>query len=479
MTITTSPVRTWAHQAEAFSFVQGLWKSGMRGALLAVCMGGGKSRIAVDLANDLKAMLVLIVCPLRVVEVWRAQFARFSQTDYEFLGLDSRAGSVREKTGLARDELAWTKPQLKPLVIAINYDSARMEPFASWALANIWDLIILDESHRIKSPSGRTSRFCAQLGMRAHHRLALTGTPMPHCPLDIWAQFRFLAPRLLEPTFGGFRYRHAVMGGYFDKQIIGWKNLEELNEKFRQIAFRVDESVLDLPETIDQVLATDLSKEGARIYGEMEREMVAWIADSEACGVEVTAANAMVRLLRLQQITGGTLPSDDGLEHHVDRAKEELLADFLEDLAADEPVVVFGRFRSDLAAIHRAAQKLERKSGELSGRRDDLTSWQRGSASDPVVLAVQIQAGGLGVDMTRARIAIYFSLGFSLADYLQSRARIHRPPQKRSCAFYHIQIRNSVDEYVLQAVGNRQELIERTLQELKKKRSQDHGHSCP
>jgi len=473
MTLATVPVRTWAHQAEAFHFVQSLWKSGMRGALLAMAMGTGKSRVAIDLANDLKAMLVLIVCPLRVVEVWRAQFERFSTVDYDFLALGDQVSSVQAKTVRALAGLAETKSKLRPLAIAINYDSARLEPFASWALANIWDLIILDESHRIKSASGRTSRFCAQLGMRAHYRLGLTGTPMPHCPLDIWAQFRFLAPRLLDPTFGGFRYRHAVMGGYFDKQITGWKNLEELNEKFRQIAFRVDESVLDLPETIDQVLATDLSKEGARIYAEMEREMVAWIADSEACGVEVTAANAMVRLLRLQQITGGTLADESGLEHHIDHAKEELLADLLEDLAPDEPVVVFGRFRSDLAAIHRAAQKLERPSGELSGRKDDLAAWQRGSASDPVVLAVQIQAGGVGIDLTRARIGVYFSLGFSLADHLQSRARIHRPPQKRSCAFYHLQIRNSVDEYVLRAVENRQELIERTLQELRKKRSQD------
>src|SRR5215471_11123052 len=104
----------------------------------------------------------------------------------------------------------------------------------------------------------------------------------------------------------------------------------------------------------------------------------------------------MVKLLRLQQITGGSLEDERGVAHHVDSAKEDLLEDLLEDL--DEPVVVFARFKPDLAAIHRVCRKLGRSSGELSGSYDDLAAWQRGGPQDPVVLAVQIQAGGLGVD---------------------------------------------------------------------------------
>jgi len=457
----------WAHQQQAFEFVRALWGRGRRGAMLAMWMGTGKTKVAIDLAIDLGAELVLIICPLRVVDVWRSQFEQHATPPYEFLALDDRVNSVREKTARACQMLAWSQERNGRLAIAINYDSARLEPFAPWALANLWPLVICDESHRIKDPGGRASRWCAQLGLRASHRLALTGTPMPHQPIDIWGQFRFLQPGLLDPTYGAFRWRHAVMGGFYDRQIVGWKNLEALHAKFRQIAFRVDESVLELPPEIDQVLSTSLASEGARIYGEMEREMVAWISTSEAAGVEVTAANAMVRLLRLQQITGGTIKDDAGVERHVDRAKEELLADFLEDLEESEPVVVFARFKSDLEAIHRAAGRLERNSGELSGSHDNLREWQRGASGDPTILAVQIQAGGIGVDLTRARIAVYYSLGFSLADYLQSRARIRRPPQQRPCAFYHLVIHNSIDEYVLAAITARRDLINSVLGELK------------
>jgi SNF2 family DNA or RNA helicase len=455
-------------------FVRALWKSGRRGAMLAMVMGSGKSRVAVKLTDDAGARRVLIVCPLRVVEVWRSQFARFASRDYEFLPLDERCHNVRRKTDMAR--LALERGQ--SVVIAINYDSARTEPFASWALNQIWDLVILDESHRVKAPGGRNSRWCAQLGLRAHYRLALTGTPMAHEPTDIWAQFRFLQPGFLDPSFGSFKRRHAVMGGYFNKQVVKWKDLDQLHDKFRQLAFRVNEDVLDLPAALDEVLSTSLDPAGQRLYREMEEEMVAWIHTTEAAGIPVSAANAMVRLLRLEQITGGTVRDEQGRDHLVDHAKEQLLADFLEDLDPHEPVVVFARFRSDLAAIRRAAAQLERRSGELSGEHnDDLARWQRGDQRDPVVLAVQMQAGGVGIDLTRARIAVYYSIGFSLADYLQSRARIHRPPQQRPCVFYHLQIRNSVDEYILRAVLARQELIQATLDELKTKQRSTHART--
>lgn len=452
------PTKLWAHQREAIQFVERLWKSGQRGAMLAICMGGGKTRVAIELAIGLGVRLILILCPLRVVDIWRAQFARFAEGQFEFVALDHRAGTVPNRTRRAREMLAWAQEHGRRLVLCTNYDAARLAPFASWALDQAWGLVILDESHKLKQPGGRTSRWCARLGLRSYHRLALTGTPMPHEPTDIWAQFRFLNPSLLDPTYGGFRARYAIMGGYYDKQVVDWQNLDELYQRFHQIAFQVDDSVLDLPEEMDEILSADLTAEGARVYAEMETEMITWLKSGEV----VTAANAMVRLLRLQQITGGGLAGET-----VDTAKETLLADFLEDIGS-EPVVVFAVFKSDLAAIHRAAAACGLRSAELSGAvHDQLAGWQRGAPDDPTVLAVQIQAGDVGIDLTRARLAVYFSLGFSLVNYLQSRKRIHRPPQARPCAFYHLQIRNSVDEYVLAAIERRQELIRSVLDQLR------------
>lgn len=451
----------WAHQEQAFQFIRQLYAHQQHGGMLGMAMGTGKSRIGAEVAVAEQAEQLLIVSPLRVVQVWEQQLARYAPGHFHVLALDDRVGSVEEKYRKAREVYQWSQEHHRPAAILINYDSARLHPFGDWAANRIWGMVIADECHRLKEARGRTSVWAAKLGLVAHRRLGLTGTPMPHTPIDIWGQFRFLNPFHLERTYGEFKNRYAVMGGYFDKQIVSWQNLEELEERFRQLAFRVDDSVLDLPPEMDETRTAPLGREGARIYAEMEREMIAWVAE----GAEVTAANALVRLLRLAQITGGTVETEDGLIRAIDHAKEDLLEELLTDLR--EPVVVFCRFRADLEAVHRAAKRAELRSLELSGKYDHLKNWQQAKNNDYAVLAVQMQAGGVGVDLSRARIGIYYSHGFSLAEYLQSRARIRRPPQQRPCVYYHLQIRDSVDEYILEAIHARRDLVESVLDRMR------------
>ncbi|HXA25625.1 MAG TPA: DEAD/DEAH box helicase [Acetobacteraceae bacterium] len=447
----------WPHQEEAFRFVRGLWSRQQNGAMLALAMGLGKSRVAAELAVDDGVKEMLVACPLRVVPTWEQQFARYAPGYFHVLALDDRAGyTVERKHKEAMRILSWGRERHKPVAIVINYDAARLAPFGSWAANRLWDMVIADELHRAKEPQGRTSLWLAKVGLMARRRLGLTGTPMPHLPIDFWAQFRFLNPFHLDRSYWRFKNEYAIMGGYFNKEIVGWRNLDGLRARFKELAFQVDESVLALPAVLDETRTTVMGKEGARIYGEMEREMIAWIGTQQA-----TAANALVRLLRLAQITGGALEDEGGTRHQIDTAKEDLLCELLMDLR--EPVVVFCRFRADLEAVHRASAKAGLASMELSGSKDELRAWQL--ASDPVVLAVQIQSGGVGVDLTRARVAIYYSLDFSLANYLQSRKRIHRPPQSRPCVFYHLVVADSIDAYILRAIEARRDLIDSVLGE--------------
>jgi SNF2 family DNA or RNA helicase len=179
---------------------------------------------------------------------------------------------------------------------------------------------------------------------------------------------------------------------------------------------------------------------------------------------EVTVANALVKLLRLQQITGGYIRTDDGLDVQIDSAKMNLLRDVLEDIDPHEPVIVFCRFHKDLEAVNRVADETGRRSLELSGRMDELKQWQAGEAP---VLAVQIDSGGVGVDLTRARYSVYYSLGFSLGSYEQSLARIHRPGQTRPVEYIHLLAQDTVDEQVMVALARRADVVNSVLQQMK------------
>jgi SNF2 family DNA or RNA helicase len=138
----------------------------------------------------------------------------------------------------------------------------------------------------------------------------------------------------------------------------------------------------------------------------------------------------------------------------------------MDDLPVCEPVVVFCRFRCDLEEVAAACRRLGRSHSELSGVRNSLAEWQSGETS---VLAVQIQSGGVGIDLTRASYCVYYSLGFSLGDYEQSLARLHRPGQTRCVRYYHLVAKDTVDEIVYESLRKRKEIVDGVLHRLTKR----------
>jgi SNF2 family DNA or RNA helicase len=451
--------RPWRHQLAAFQFCLQHFALGMFGLLLAMGMGTGKTLVAFMVLLERKAKRTLILSPLRVVPVWVTQLERHVDIPLVVVALDDSVSSVKKKQELAAEKMRLAEARGVPFVCIINYDSFWREPFNEWAEKLRWDLFIMDEAHRIKAPGGKASLACKRMRLRALVRLGMTGTPMPHGPMDSYGVVRPLDQTIFGPSFAAFRQKHAVLGGYQNKQIVGFQKLDELEKALARIMFRVGKEVLDLPPETHVTYHCELVGEAARVYHDLEEDFVAQVRN----GV-VTAANAMVKLLRLQQVTGGCVPTDDGVGHRIDTSKQKLLADTLEDIGTDEPVVVFCRFHADLDAIHEACQSLGYNSLELSGRHDELARWQAGEAQ---VLAVQISAGGVGVDLTRARYSIYYSLSFSLGEYDQSLSRVHRPGQTRPVEHIHLVARNTVDTKIMRALEKRAEVVQAILAEIK------------
>ena len=435
----------WAHQTEALEFI-----SDKPGAMLAMDMGTGKSRVIVDLIARKDYQKVLILAPLSVVgNVWPGEFAKHAP------GLLCVLPLVGQNTKKRQEAAAKALDSGRPTAIVMNYDAVWRKVFGDWAMKQDWDLLVMDESHRIKAPGGVASRYCSRLSDRVRHRVALTGTPMSHSPLDIYAQYRALDKSIYGTSFTRFRSRYAVMGGYNRMQVVGYQREAELRDLFYSRAYRVEsDDVLDLPSTLSVNLMCELGREGQRLYSEMADEFIADVA-----GGQITASNALSRLLRLQQITSGYGRLEDGTDVEVDTSKAKVLEDTLTDIGR-EPVVVFTRFVHDLDVVHRIAAKVGIPSYEVSGRRKDLSEWTSG------VLAVQIQAGGLGLDLTLARYAIYYSLGFSLGDYSQSMARLHRPGQTHPVEYIHILASGTVDETVMDALARREAVIDHILEEV-------------
>ena len=439
------PPRVWPHQRAMVD-----WSLERAGSMWACDMGTGKSRAAIELMRELDWPKTLIVAPKTVVRnVWPHQFELWAQDVDLYLGIidDKITARGGKSAGQRRIAIA----QACDIVI-INYESIFRDPFGEWLVKqeDFFGLLILDESHRIKTPAGKASRFISRLSNRIPKRLAMTGTPLPHSPMDIYAQFRALDKNKFGTNAQLFRSRYAEYGGHDGKQIVRWRHKKEMRRIFESVAYQVSaEDVLTLPDVVDSTHKVELNKRARNLIEEAEEE---FFLELES-GV-ITIQNALVKLLRLQQITSGYLHPEGGQLEVFDTAKRDALEAILSDIG-ETHIVVFCRFRQDLETINAAAVSSDYEAYEISGTVKQLDEWNENGG----VLAVQIQAGGLGIDLTKARTSIYYSLGFSLGDYLQSRARVHRPGQTRSVHYIHLVASGTIDMRILNSLRKKFDVV--------------------
>lgn len=459
------PIRqtdAWRWQSDAYWFA-----FDKPATLLAMDMGTGKSKVAVDLVTNWNCQKILVICPSKVPGVWRREFARHGGDRFNVLVLDK--GTVEEKTRRAAEHI---NKQNGPRAVVIGFESARVKTFANRALKPVWDCVIVDESQRIKAHNTVQAKFVAKLGLHAKRRLCLTGTPMPNNPLDLFGQFKFLDPTIFGTLITPFRARYAVMGcSAIPQMITGYQNQDELKHLMSTISFRVGAEVLNLPGKQHHTRTFALCPTAMRHYRELEQELITEIA-SGVC----TVANCLVKSMRLRQATSGFVVEDDTKKiHRIDDGRQSLLLDTLATIDLmdpDElhpPVVVFANFVEDLSRIRQVTESLGRRYGEISGARKDGLTADATMSPDVDLLGVQIQAGGVGIDLTRARYAIYYSQTYSLGDYLQSLARINRPGQTRPVSYYHLVAENTIDVKVREALEKKQKVVNVVLDVFKTK----------
>lgn len=444
----------WENQEEAFAFAMAHDQ-----CMLDMEMGTGKTRVAIDVAfarRDVRR--VLVVCPKAVVPVWRENLEKFVDPK-EWDCWDVQKGSVKAK---AEDLRKWMpRPYVKQFII-MNYDSVWRSPMGDLVLRFGVDMVILDESHRAKAAGSKVSKYLAMLGKRVRYKMCLSGTPMANSPLDVYGQYRFLDNTIFGTNHNQFLQEYAIMGGPERRFIVGFRNQKKLNQKFQQIAYTCKmsdvASRIKLPDALPPTRRmVQLPARDMRTCRELADDFIA------ECGTSnVVVKNVLGKMMRLQQIASGYCvvqdsPIDVPREEELNTAKEDALADMLEDVSPEAPVVVFCVFRHDLNAIARAARKAKREAFEVSGSQNQLTEWK---SSRGGVLAVQIQAGAEGIDMTNSHHAVYYSIPHSLALYNQSKARLYRPGQKNPVMFCHLLAEGTIDVAMYKALMKKEDVIE-------------------
>lgn len=408
-----------------------------------------------------KVKKVLIVAPTSVCAVWPKEFNEYADFKYTVKVL---LGDKKSRIKALDDLDKFPFQALK--VAVINYESTWREDLFDRLMEFDADLIIADESQRIKTHDAAQSKAMHQLGDKARYKLILSGTPVQNEAVDIFSQYRFLDPTIFGQNFYAFRGRYCVMGGFNRKQIVQYRDLDTLIRKEHSIAYRVTkEEALDLPEQTFENRYITLNKKERNIYDRLRRDSFAELDG----GGTITATTVLTKLLRLQQFTGGFLVEDDAAKPQlVSRGKLDALADILQDYVVEgkKKLVIFARFIPEVMEILKLSSDMIKKHGmQTVGIYGDIKKELRGDIvqqfqTDPatMVFVGQIDTAGTGITLTAADTCVYYSENFNYATYEQSLSRIHRIGQRHPCTYIHLVAEKTVDDLILRSLAAKEDL---------------------
>ena len=188
-------------------------------------MGCGKTLTAIATAGAAyqagKVSKVLIVAPTSVCSVWPKEFEEYA--DFK-ANVKVMLGDKRHRLKALSDLDAFPFKALK--VAVINYESTWRDGIFDALLEWDADMIICDESQRIKTHDAEQSKAMHKLGDQARYKLILSGTPVQNNAIDLYSQYRFLDPTIFGTNFYQFRNRYAIMGGFNRHQIVGYRDLD-------------------------------------------------------------------------------------------------------------------------------------------------------------------------------------------------------------------------------------------------------------
>lgn len=427
-------------------------------------MGCGKTLTAIAIAGAAyaagKIERLLVVAPTSVVAVWPKElqeYAEFKYTCRTLLG--DKASRLKQLSDLEKFPFKALK------VAVINYESTWRDGIFEALQEFDADMIIADESQRIKTHDAAQSKAMHQLGDQARYKLILSGTPVQNNAIDIYSQYRFLDPTVFGKNFYQFRNRYAIMGGFNRRQIVGYKDMDDLIRREHSIAFRITkEEAIDLPEQTFETRHIQMDKKLADLYQRIKRDSYAEIES----GGQITATTVLTKLLRLQQLAGGFLVTDDAAKPQlVSTAKLEALSDIVQDYVVDggKKLVIFARFVPEVKAIIDLMKKVlpDRKKavsiyGEIKKEDRGAIVQQFQTDSDTVVFIGQIDTAGTGVTLTAADTCVYYSKNFNYAAYEQSLSRIHRIGQRNTCTYIDLVMEKTVDEMINRALAKKEDI---------------------
>ena len=431
------------------------WILSRNSTLLGDQMGLGKTVEIIGAVNCLPSVThILVICPNSLKLNWKREIENWQTRNLPITVLsaedkkDNRDIRVRE---------GWT---------IINYDI--MEKYAEIQKTQ-WDFLAIDECHYIKNKNAKRSILAKALGNKAKIKVAMTGTPIPNRPIELWNVLNLLNPKEW-PSYWKFakRYANAFHNGY-GWDVRGASNLEELQEKLRSTVMirRLKKDVMkDLPNKLRQIV--EISSEGYEtvinnesIIHQQQLEIDRLTTESDKNSADYEAV--VERLKGLRRVMFEEMSR---IRHETALAKVPEVIRYVKDVLENvDKVVVFAHHRDVLSQLEE--ELVEYGTVVIHG---DTKTTDRQAAVDEFQInkSVRVFIGGIipagvGITLTASSTVVFAELDWVPGNITQAEDRCYRIGTTETVHVIHVVIDGSIDARLAKTLIEKQKVMDKAL----------------
>lgn len=439
---------------------------GLKGYALIAAMGTGKTFVTVNMAlarYKLAGLKYLgVISPATLHRTWEREFAKYgNENHFTIRRLKTKDPGFEYWMRSEPEKLHILLIGVEGLGISEKYFQAAIPFF----LADGPKMAVCDEASRIKNPKAKRTERAILLGQTANWTMFLNGTPIAKGIQDLWSQFEFLDTNIIgSGDYWAFKTRYVVMGGYENKQIVGYSNVDELMKLIQPYSLEVDKSVLKLLPKLPKTIYVEPTS--------TQRALFKRILTSIGEGPKIKVQNVLERMLRLQQVIGGFEPQTDeeteitttvGLEENP---KLDALMGVIDDHGAGSKFIVWARYIPEIELI---VDMLRKKLGAEAvvhyyggTSSEDRAIAEDRYCNDPTcrVVVGNPAAAGLGLTFIGGEVdtMVYYSGTFAYIDRAQSEDRSHRIGQSNTVPIIDLVMEDSIDELIVEAIKEKMDL---------------------
>jgi SNF2 family DNA or RNA helicase len=421
--------------------------------LLGDEQGLGKTKQVIDIAVAKKlegAKRCLIICGVNGLKWnWQNEIKTHSNESGWILGQRKRKNG-KTYIGSTKDKMADLNciHAIPDYFLITNVESLRDADIAATISAyckqGIINIVAIDEIHKCKNPSSQQGKGI--LKIQPEIRIAMSGTPLMNTPLDLFIILRWLGYE--KHAFYAFKNHYCIMGGYGGYDVVGYKNMPELQERVDSIMLRrLKDDVLDLPEKVYIDEYVEMTGKQEQIYKEISASIKANIDK-----IKMTN-NPLAELIRMRQATGytGILSSTILESAKIDRL-EEIVE---ESVANNRKVVIFSNWTQMTTPIYNRLSK-NYKGVIITGETDDVdrqvnVNHFQNNPECKFIIGT-IGAMGTGLTLTAGTVVVFMDHPWTRAAYDQAVDRCHRIGQNSNLTIYNLLCKNTIDERIWEIV---------------------------